>query len=84
MNQFPCFRYFISGRYYFGLPSEGTEKLDGDHDIDIQYNRGLFRALRLTPDGLHLNAGKTTNLLYELLINFIFSFLYCFFLFLRL
>ncbi|WZY88660.1 hypothetical protein YC2023_045395 [Brassica napus] len=62
MNQFPCFRYFISGRYYFGLPSEGTEKLDGDHDIDIQYNRGLFRALRLTPDGLHLNAGKTTNL----------------------
>lgn len=68
INSF-AFSYSISGRYYFGLPSEGTEKFDGDLEMGIQYRRGLFRVLNLTQDGLHLNAGKPTNLLHELLIN---------------
>ncbi|XP_056853062.1 protein argonaute 5-like [Raphanus sativus] len=50
--------YSLSGKYFFGFPSN---ELHINLGTGIQLSRGLFRSLRVTQDGLYLNADVMTK-----------------------
>ncbi|XP_056854245.1 protein argonaute 5-like [Raphanus sativus] len=53
-----CESYSLSGKYFFGFPSN---ELHINLGTGIQLSRGLFRSLRVTQDGLYLNADVMTK-----------------------